>query len=70
MIPAIAYFIPSWEPFWIKLFPTYYIIQGFSEVIVKGGDVSFVLLSSLGFLIVGMVLFILATYRHKKSLTA
>ncbi len=42
MIPAIAYFIPSWEPFWIKLFPTYYIIQGFSELIVKGGDIVFV----------------------------
>jgi len=70
MIPAIAYFIPSWEPFWIKLFPTYYIIQGFSEVIVKGGDVSFVLLSSLGFLVVGTLLFIWATHQHKKALTA
>lgn len=70
MIPAIAYFIPSWEPFWIKLFPTYYIIQGFSEVIVKGGDTTFVLLSSLGFFVVGALLFIWATHQHKKALTA
>ena len=70
MIPAIAYFIPSWEPFWIKLFPTYYIIQGFSEVLVKGGDVSFVLFSSLGFLVVGTLLFMWATHQHKKALTA
>ena len=49
MIPAIAYFIPSWEPFWIRLLPTYYIIQGFRESIVRGGDWAFVLLSSAGF---------------------
>lgn len=70
MIPAIAYFIPSWEPFWIKLFPTYYIIQGFHEVIVKGGDIAFVLWSSLGFLVVGVLLFMWATHQHKKALTA
>ena len=70
MLPAIAYFIPSWEPFWIKLFPTYYIIQGFSEIIVKGGDISFVLLSSLGFLVAGVLLFMWATHQHKKGLTA
>ena len=70
MIPAIAYFIPSWEPFWIKLFPTYYIIQGFSELIVKGGDTIFVLLSSLGFLVAGTLLFMWATHQHKKGLTA
>jgi hypothetical protein len=70
MLPAIAYFIPGWEPFWIKLLPAYYIIQGFSEIIVKGGNVGYVLLLSLGFLAAGSVLFIWATAKHKKSLTA
>jgi hypothetical protein len=70
MIPAIAYFIPSWEPFWIRLLPTYYIIQGFRESIVRGGDWAFVLLSSAGFLVVGTLLFMWATHRHKKCLTA
>jgi len=70
MLPAIAYFIPSWEPLWIKFLPTYFIIQGFREIIVKGGDIQFVLLASLGFLAAGTVLFIWATYQHKKCLTA
>lgn len=70
MLPAIAYFIQSWEPFWIRFLPTYYVIQGFRESIVKGGDWGFVLLSSAGFLVVGVLLFIWATNKHKKNLTA
>lgn len=70
MLPSIAYFIPSWEPFWIKLLPSYYIIQGFREILVKGGDITFVLLTSLGFITTGVLLFIWAVNRHKKGLTA
>jgi hypothetical protein len=29
VIPNISYFAPSWEPKWIKWFPTYHILQGF-----------------------------------------
>lgn len=70
MLPAIAYFIPSWEPFWIKLIPTHYIIQGFKEIIIKNGDMTFVLLSSLAFLIAGLVFFLVSNYRFKKTLAA
>ena len=70
MVPAIGYFIQSWEPLWLRFIPTYYIIQGFRESIVKGGDWVFVLLSSAGFLVAGTLLFIWATHRHKKCLTA
>ncbi|HPQ47291.1 MAG TPA: ABC transporter permease [Clostridia bacterium] len=70
MLPAIAYFIPGWEPFWIRLLPAYYIIQGFSELIVKGGNTGYVLLLSLGFLAAGTILFVWAAIKHKKSLTA
>lgn len=70
MLPAIAYFIPSWEPVWIRFLPTYYMIQGFRELIVKGGDIGYVLIVSAGFLIAGALLFMWATARHKKYLTA
>lgn len=70
MLPVIAYFIPSWEPIWIRFLPTYYIIQGFRESIVKGGDAIFVLLSSAGFLAAGTLLFLWANHQHKKGLTA
>ncbi len=70
MLPAIAYFIPSWEPVWIKFIPSYHIIHGFKEVIVKNGDTAYVLLASLGFLMAGALMFIWSNHRHKKNLTA
>lgn len=70
LVPAIAYFIPGWEPFWIKFIPSHYIITGFREVIVKGGDAGYVLFLSLCFMVGGFLLFIWANARHKKCLTA
>ena len=70
LLPNIAYFIPSWEPVWIKVIPTYPLIQGFKECIVKNGDTSYVLIASLGFLVAGLFIFIIANKRFKKTLTA
>jgi hypothetical protein len=69
MLPAIAYFIPSWEPMWIKFIPTYYLINGFKEVIIENSDVGFVLLSSVGYLAVGLLFFLIANARFKKTLS-
>ncbi|MFO7612304.1 MAG: ABC transporter permease [Clostridia bacterium] len=70
MLPSIAYFIPGWEPFWIKFIPSYPILQGFREIILDNGDVSYVLFASLGFFIAGSLLFMWSNYRHKGLLTA
>jgi len=70
LLPNIAYFIPSWEPVWIKVIPTYPLIQGFKECIVRNGDTSYVLIASLGFLVSGLFIFIIANKRFKKTLTA
>ncbi len=70
MLPAIAYFIPSWEPLWIKFLPTYYLIQGFKESIIDNGDMGFVLLASGIYLGVGIITFLLANSRFEKTLTA
>ena len=40
MVPGIAYFIPGWDPFWIKIIPTYPMLQGFKEIILPKGDTS------------------------------
>lgn len=69
IIPAIAYFIPSWEPFWVKLIPIHYLIQGFKETIMVNGDLQFVLLSSSGFFVGGIIIFLLANLRFKGNLT-
>jgi len=69
MLPNIAYFIPFWDPVWIKIIPSYPMIQGFKEIISPQGDVGYVLLYSGVFVIVGLFLFMFANYRFKKTLT-
>lgn len=70
MLPNIAYFIPSWEPLWIKVIPTYSLIQGFKETILDKGDTTYTLLACLAFLVVGVILFLFANKRFKKTLAA
>jgi hypothetical protein len=69
MVPGIAYFIPGWDPFWVKIIPTYPILQGFKEIILPKGDTVYPLLASAGFLAAGMVLFALTNIRFKKTLS-
>lgn len=69
MLPNIAYFIPSWNPAWIKLIPSYYMQEGFKEILLPNPDALFVFFSSFGFLIAGLVLFMYANWRFKKTLT-
>jgi ABC-type Na+ efflux pump permease subunit len=70
MLPNIAYFLPSWDPSWLKAIPSYYIINSFKEIMIKGTDVNFVLLSSAGFVVIGLVLFFIANKRFEGNLTA
>ncbi len=69
MLPNIAYFIPSWEPVWIKYIPSYTFLQSFKESIIVGGDITYALTSALAFLIGGIIIFILSNYRYKSTLT-
>lgn len=68
MIPSIAYFIPNWEPAWVRFIPTYYMIESFKELLLKSGDSMYVLYTSAGFLASGVLLFAFANYRFKKTL--
>ena len=68
MIPAFSYYIPSFDPVWLKFFPTYPMLQGFKEILLNG-DAWYVLTYSLVFLTGGLTLFVLANIRFKKTLT-
>ncbi|MCD4670515.1 MAG: ABC transporter permease [Actinomycetia bacterium] len=68
MIPSIAYFIPGWDPFWIKIIPSYPMLQGFKEIILPNGDVAYPLIVSAGFLAAGIILFAITNIRFKKTL--
>lgn len=69
LLPNIAYFIPSWNPVWIKFIPSYYFLYSFKETLTGNGDMGFVLASSGGLLALGVLLFVLANDRFKKTLT-
>ena len=68
MIPAFSYYIPSFDPLWLRVFPTYPMLQGFKDILLNG-DAGYVLTYSLVFLAGGLVLFVLADIRFKKTLT-
>ena len=68
MIPAFSYYIPSFDPVWLRFLPTYPMLQGFKDILLNG-DAGYVLTYSLVFLAGGLVLFVLADIRFKKTLT-
>ena len=68
MLPNIAYFAPSWEPAWIKWIPTYHMLESYKEVISGVSDPVYVFQVATGFFVAGLVFFIFANYRFKKTL--
>jgi len=69
MVPSIAYFIPGWDPVWIKIIPSYPLLQGFKEIILPNGNIAYPLITSAGFLAVGIILFTITNTRFKKTLS-
>lgn len=69
MIPAFSYYIPSFDPVWLRFFPTYPLLQSMKEIFMVSTDVGYVLTYSGIFLVGGIILFILANFRFKKTLT-
>jgi ABC-2 type transport system permease protein len=69
MVPSIAYFIPGWDPFWVKIIPTYPMLASFKEIISPGGNYLYPLIVSGGFLVAGVVIFALTNIRFKKTMS-
>ena len=69
MLPALSYFIPSFDPVWMRYVPTYPLMQGFKEVIMVNGDAKYVMTQCGIFLVGGIIVFLLANERFKKTLT-
>lgn len=69
IMPNISYFTPSWDPDWIKIIPSYVMLQSFKEIISINGNITYVLVASLGFAVLGLDIFLLANHRFKKTLT-
>ncbi|NLC32085.1 MAG: ABC transporter permease [Clostridiales bacterium] len=68
MLPAFSYYVPSFDPLWLRFFPTYPLLQGMKEIMMKSTDVNYVLLFSGVYLAGGIFLFLFANLRFKKTL--
>lgn len=69
VLPSISYFLPGWNPGWVRVIPSDPLMQGFKESITANGDTAYALLVSLGFLVAGAALFALTNIRFKKTLS-
>lgn len=69
MLPGFSYYISSFDPLWLRFFPTYPILQAFKGILLGEPDVLYVLLNCLGFLVGGVLLLFLANQKFKKTLT-
>lgn len=69
MVPAFSYLIPSFDPVYLRFFPTYPILQGFKDILLNVPDMGYVLTYSLVFLVAGVLLFWAAQRQLSKRLS-
>lgn len=69
MLPVLSYYVPGFSPIWVKIIPSYYMLNAVKESILINGDVIFVLITCLGLSVCGGILFIFANLRYQKTLT-
>ncbi|MFP4456878.1 MAG: ABC transporter permease [Clostridia bacterium] len=69
MLGTISYFAPSFNPFWIKIMPTYSMLFSFQQLLLNNGDKAYMLKNIGIFIFLSACLFTFATARFRKSLT-
>ena len=68
MLPAMSYIIPSFAPLWIRLMPTYPMLQAVKETLLPSSDTGYVLLVCGGMILVSALFLLWSEHRYKKSL--
>lgn len=68
MLPAFSYFIPSFDPVWLRFFPTYPVLQAYKDILLGLGDYGYVWMYTGIFAAAGVLILLLANNRFKKTL--
>ncbi|MFH1880746.1 MAG: ABC transporter permease, partial [Bacillota bacterium] len=68
LLPAMSYVIPGFSPLWIRLMPTYPMLQAVKETLLPSPDVSYVLLVCGGMIALSGLLLWLSERRYRKIL--
>lgn len=69
ILPVISYMAPSFNPVWVRFFPTYPMMFSFRNLLLDQGNYGYGLFYAGLFLILGLVLFLGANLRFRKTLT-
>lgn len=67
-LPGIVYFVPSFAPLWLRLFPTYLLATGLREAVFPSGNPQIVSNALLGLLLLNGVLLGLSSRGFRRQL--
>lgn len=68
VVPAMSYILPSFAPVWIRLMPTYPMLQAVKETLLKTPDVGYVLLVCGGMIALSALLLFVSERRYRRIL--
>lgn len=66
LVPAIAGLLPGWDPWWLRLIPSYFALQSMQDALTNRHALS-VLLTCGGYLAAGALVLLLAKRRYKAA---
>lgn len=64
LVPAVGHMIPTWNALWLKLIPSFWAMEGAQNALM-GADAGNTLWYCGGFLLGGILLFLLSLYRYQ-----
>lgn len=69
ILPGISYYMPGWNPAWVRFIPSDPMMQAFKESISVNGDAAYVAAVCSGLLAAGVALFAVTNIRFRKTLS-
>lgn len=66
---SISYYMPSFSPLVLRLLPSYPMLFAFRETFLSSPNTGYVVTVSLGFLLAGVLIFLWAHHRYRRTLT-
>lgn len=67
MLPIFSYYIPGFDPVWLRFFPTYPVLYLFKQAIVNQVDIGYGLSMTGIYLLIGIGFMWASTIRYKKT---
>lgn len=66
LVPAVAGLLPGWDPWWLRLVPSYFALQSMRDALMNRQALP-VLLSCGGYLLAGVLVLLFATRRYRAA---